>query len=359
MKKKSATVLMMNMMMKMMKMMVMMNMMMMMMMNMMMMKKKMMKMMMMMNMMMSMMMMMMNMMMKMMMVVFITIIITIIFFMFIVMVIIITIITCITIFMFIVFMMFIIIIITIIIFIIMFIIKTVALFFFAYVSRVPLDLRCRGCVVMIVKITAGDAGGAWFHHHHNLIASGGVPNGLLLAKTKRWHRVHTSHPQQHIEVLTIKGPDNPTCYVFPKDVSSNVHTPIPCAPCMDAITEHPDAQNAAPATTSATASPKCCACHDFARPPPRARQHPVPLDSCRMLPLPHKHTPRCTECSACHDFGNGTAKVLRLPRFRTPPVARAPTSCPSRQLPNSTPATQTHTQMHRMLRLPRLRQRHR
>ena len=55
---------------------------------------------------------------------------------------------------------------------------------------------------------------------------------------------------------------------------------------------HPDAQNAAPATTSATASPKCCACHDFAtaspkccachdfvRPPPRARQHPVPLDS--------------------------------------------------------------------------------
>ena len=157
----------------------------------------------------------------------------------------------------------------------------------------------------------------------------------------------------------IKGPDNPTCYVFPKDVSSNVHTHVPCAPYMDAITEHPDAQNAAPATTSATASPKCCACHDFARPPPRARQHPVPLDSCRMLPLPHKHTPRCTECCACHDFGNGIAKVLRLPRFRTPPAARAPTSCPSRQLPNATPATQTHTQMHRMQRLPRLRQRHR
>ena len=155
-------------------------------------------------------------------------------------------------------------------------------------------------------------------------------------------------------------------------MSSNVHTHVPCAPCMDAITEHPDAQNAAPATTSATASPKCCACHDFAHPPPRARQHPVPLDSCRMRPLPHKHTPRCTECSACHDFGNGIAKVLclprfrngiakvlRLPRFRTPPAARATTSCPSRQLPNATPATQTHTQMHRMLRLPRLRQRHR
>ena len=194
---------------------------------------------------------------------------------------------------------------------------------------------------------------------------------------------------------------------FPKDVSSNVHTHVPCAPCMDAITEHPDAQKAAPATTSATASPKCCACHDFARPPPRARQHPVPLDSCRMLPLPLKHTPRCTECSACHDFGNGIAKVLRLPppprarqqpvpldscrmrplphkhtprcteccacldfgngiakvlrlpRFRTPPAARAPTSCPFRQPQISAPATQTHTQTHRMQRLPRLRQRHR
>ena len=140
------------------------------------------------------------------------------------------------------------------------------------------------------------------------------------------------------------------------------------------------------------ASPKCRACHDFARPPPSAQRHPVLLDSCQMLPLPHKrhpdaqnaapalphkHTPRCTECCACHDFGNGIstprctecsachdrgngiAKVLRLPRFRTPPTARATTSCPSRQLPNATPATQTHTQMHRVLRLPRLRQRHR
>ena len=105
-------------------------------------------------------------------------------------------------------------------------------------------------------------------------------------------------------------------------------------------------QSAAPATISHA-------------PPPRARQHPVPLDSCRMLPLPHKHTPRCTECCACHDFRNGIAKVLRLPRFRTPPAARAPTSCPSRQLPNATPATQTHTQMHRMQRLSRLRQQHR
>ena len=114
-------------------------------------------------------------------------------------------------------------------------------------------------------------------------------------------------------------------------------------------------------------SPRSSAPH-----PRLARQHPVPLDSCRMRPLPHKHTPRCTECCACHDFGNGIAKVLRLPqfrngiakvlrlpRFRTPPATRATTSCPSRQLPNATPATQSHTQMHRMLRLPRLRQRHR
>ena len=40
-----------------------------------------------------------------------------------------------------------------------------------------------------------------------------------------------------IFAVKIKGPDNPTCYVFPKDVSSNVHTHVPCAPCMDAITE--------------------------------------------------------------------------------------------------------------------------
>ena len=113
----------------------------------------------------------------------------------------------------------------------------------------------------------------------------------------------------------IKGPDNPTCYVFPK-------------------------------------CPHTCTVR--------------PLYGCDY------RAPRCTECSACHDFGNGIAKVLclprfrngiakvlRLPRFRTPPAARATTSCPSRQLPNATPATQTHTQMHRMLRLPRLRQRHR
>ena len=114
---------------------------------------------------------------------------------------------------------------------------------------------------------------------------------------------------------TIKGPDSPTCYVFPK-------CPHTCTVCA--------------------------------------------LYGCDY------RAPRCTECSACHDFGNGIAKVLRLPRFRkgiakvlrlprfrTPPAARATTSCPSRQLPNATPATQTHTQMHRMLRLPRLRQRHR
>ena len=103
---------------------------------------------------------------------------------------------------------------------------------------------------------------------------------------------------------------------------------------------------------------KCCACHDFARPELPARQHPIPLDSCEMLPLPRKPTLRCTECCACHNFGNGISKVLRLPRFRAPRAARATTSQPLRQLPNAAPATQTHTQMHRMLRLPRLRQRH-
>ena len=170
-----------------------------------------------------------------------------------------------------------------------------------------------------------------------------------------------------VRVIKLKDRITPHAMFFP-----NVHTHAPCAPCMDAITEHPDA-TASPKCCAChdftTASPKCCACHDFAHPPPRARQHPVPLDSCRTQPLPHKHTPRCC---ACHDFGNGIAKVLRLPRFRngiakvlrlprfrTPPAARVTTSCPSRQLPNATPATQTHTQMHRMLRLPRLRQRHR
>ena len=127
---------------------------------------------------------------------------------------------------------------------------------------------------------------------------------------------------------------------------------------------------------------ECCACHNFGngiskvlrlprfrapraarattsqRPEPRARQHPIPLDSCQMLPLPSKHTLRCTECCACHDFGSGIFKVLRLPRFRAPRAARATTSQPFRQLPNAAPATQTHTQMHRMLRLPRLRQWH-
>ena len=178
----------------------------------------------------------------------------------------------------------------------------------------------------------------------------------------------------------IKGPDNPTCYVFPK--------------CPHTCTVRPlyGCDYRAPRCT------ECCACHDFGngiakvlrlprfrngiakvlrlprfRTPPAARATTsCPSRQLRMRPLPHKHTPRCTECCACHDFGNGIAKVLRLPqfrngiakvlrlpRFRTPPAARATTSCPSRQLPNATPATQTHTQMHRMLRLPRLRQRHR
>ena len=184
-----------------------------------------------------------------------------------------------------------------------------------------------------------------------------------------------------------------TCHDFGNGISNVLRLPAP-----------------ATQTTSAMASPKCCACHVFARPEPRvrqhpspldsrqmlplprkhtlrrtecgachdfgngifkvlrlprfrapragARQHPSPLDSCQMLPLPSKHTLRCTECCACHDFGNGISKVLRLPRFRAPRAARATTSQPFRQLPNAAPATPAHTQMHRMLRLPRLRQWH-
>ena len=279
-------------------------------------------------------------------------------------------------------------------------------------------------------------------HSKEFIARGSWQAGLLEFLAPRMEKPTTplrrGETLNHFELgkqteKKIKGPDNPTCYVFPKDVSSNVHTHVPCAPCMDAIAEHPDAQNAAPATISQRHR-QSAAPATISHAPRRARQHPVPLDSCRMRPLPHKHTPRCTECCACHDFGNGIAKVLRLPRFRngiakvlrlprfrtppaarattscpsrqlpnatpatprcteccachdfgngiakvlrlprfrngiakvlrlprfcTPPAARATTSCPSRQLANATPATQTHTQMHRMLRLPRLRQRHR
>ena len=50
------------------------------------------------------------------------------------------------------------------------------------------------------------------------------------------HRMNADTPLTR-NAEAIKGPDNPTCYVFPKDVSSNVHTHVPCAPCMDAITE--------------------------------------------------------------------------------------------------------------------------
>ena len=91
---------------------------------------------------------------------------------------------------------------------------------------------------------------------------------------------------------------------------------------------------------------------------PRAPTTSQPFRRCQMLPLPRKHTLRCTECCACHDFGNGISKVLRLPRFREPRAARATTSQPFRQLLNAAPATQTHTQMHKILRLPRLRRWH-
>ena len=114
----------------------------------------------------------------------------------------------------------------------------------------------------------------------------------------------------------------------------------------------PDAPSAAPATTSALPSPKCCAYHAKRGPEPRrsttsspvraarnaapatraqsqmhqvlrlprfqhcqkrcayhekrgpetrARQHPAQVEQVEMLPLPHEHSPRCTACCACHD----------------------------------------------------------
>ena len=177
-------------------------------------------------------------------------------------------------------------------------------------------------------------------------------------------------PRKH----TLRCTECCACHDFGNCISKVLRLPRFRAPrAARATTSQPFRQlpNAAPATqthtqmhrmlrlpTSAMASPKCCACHDFASPEPRARQHPSLLDSCQMPPLPRKHTLRCTECCACHDFGNCISKVLRLPRFREPRAARATTSQPFRQLPNAAPATQTHTQMHRMLRLPRLRQWH-
>ena len=47
------------------------------------------------------------------------------------------------------------------------------------------------------------------------------------------------------------------------------------------------------------------------------------------------------------------SKVLRLSRRLSPRAARSKTSSPFRQLPNAAPATQTHTQMQKILRLPR------
>ena len=47
------------------------------------------------------------------------------------------------------------------------------------------------------------------------------------------------------------------------------------------------------------------------------------------------------------------SKVLRLSRRLSPRAARSTTSSPFRQQPNAAPATQTHTQMQKILRLPR------
>ena len=73
-------------------------------------------------------------------------------------------------------------------------------------------------------------------------------------------------------------------------------------------------------------SPKRCACHAKRGPQPRARQHPVPLDSyLDSYQNDARATQTCAQmqempkCCACHNIS------------------------PSRQLPNATHATQTYT----------------
>ena len=82
-----------------------------------------------------------------------------------------------------------------------------------------------------------------------------------------------------------------------------------------------------------------------------ARQHPVPSDSYQMLPLPRKHTH--TQMQKILRLPRNLcaiSKVLRLSRRLSPRAARSTTSS---HPPNAAPATQTHTQMQKILRLPR------
>ena len=93
-----------------------------------------------------------------------------------------------------------------------------------------------------------------------------------------------------------------------------------CCPCHR---QHPvpfdSNQNAAHATLTYThISPKCCACHAKLGRQPRARRHPVPLDSYQLLPMPRKRTRTTSSpfrhkgCCPCHtkvhpDAGNAAS----------------------------------------------------
>ena len=162
---------------------------------------------------------------------------------------------------------------------------------------------------------------------------------LRLPRLRQWHL-------QSAAPATISRAPSRAREKHPSPLDSCQMLPLPRKHALDA-------QNAAPATTSAMASPKCCACHDFASPEPRARQHPSPLDSCQMLPLPtNTHSDAQNAAPATPPIA-APATISRAPSR-----ARATTSQRFRQLPNAAPATETHTQRHRMLRLPQLRQWH-
>ena len=78
---------------------------------------------------------------------------------------------------------------------------------------------------------------------------------------------------------------------------------------------------------------------------------------------PFKHLPNAAPATQTHTQMQkilrlprnlcAISKVLRLSRRLSPRAARSTTSSPFRQLPHVAPATQTHTQMQKLLRLPR------
>ena len=103
----------------------------------------------------------------------------------------------------------------------------------------------------------------------------------------------------------------------------------------------PGARSTAPATTSALASPKCCACHARWGCPCHANASPG-ARSTAPATISALASPKCCECYA--RWG--------------PTAARATTPQPFRQLPNAAPATQTQAQVHEVLRLPRLQHLH-